>query len=220
MSNLYFRNETSPVTWKVTGVPIADFTWILWDDQALGPSTFAMNTVAGPVGDPPPMLQEQGGGTPGTYVWLSQPIHSVEITQDQTIFVGLLCCESNLLANATWDCRIYRVANDGEQISLVASPVSAPVEMDVCGGGGEVGSLTYNLTGGDITPTFFAPGDRIGVRIGLRDGNGVTMASGHTAYFRNQRHPIEDPGNSLLTFDPFITNPYPAQEPSGILRPW
>jgi len=128
------------------------------------------NTVTGPVTPPTAATQLTlaAGGTVVT--WVSDPVAA--FTMAGSITVNIRARESATQANATVVAEILRLGNDGSIISTPAVVGTAGTELTTSDA-----AKVYNKT---PTSTAFSAGDRIGVRIYIDDGSGVTMASART----------------------------------------
>lgn len=147
--------------------------------KAIGSSkvAYVKNTSAGTVTPPTSATQwtKTGGGTVCT--WLSQPL--VGLTISGTVTFNLWAFESASQANGTITAELYRCDSTGAIVSTIASATLARAEL-----GTTDPPAAANNWNPSVTSRTLSTGDRLGVRVFMDDGNGVTMASGRTLTMR------------------------------------
>ena len=132
--------------------------------------SYVKNTVAGPVTPPTTATQFTKVGA-GTVVTLaSNPLNAVTISSNVTF--NLRARESATSANATITAELLRLNNAGAIVSTIASVLLSRPELTTS-------DAASNWTVSP-TSTTLVEGDRLGVRVYIDDGSGVTMASGRT----------------------------------------
>lgn len=156
-----------------------------------GSTNYQKDTLTGTVTPPTTQTQFTRETTlDETVIWVSNPLSS-GVTISGTVTFNIWALESQTAANATITAELLRLNSSGNVQSVIADCLLNRTELTIS-------SAAQNWTR-TPTSTALSAGERLGLRVYIDDGNGVTMASGRTVTISINGPTASASGDSYVT---------------------
>lgn len=205
-SVMYLRNSQNTFTVGSDDLP----AFVLSTTRGNGTYMAFKNTMAGTITPPTLASQFTLDSTLNQKIsWVSYPLSA--ITLDTSVTFNIWASESHNQANGTITAELLRLDNSGAILSIIASVVLSRAELST--------SLAAQNWTVAIGSTPLNNGDRLGLRLYIDDGNGVTLDTGRSITMSYNGPTSGISGDSYVMLNQFITEQVPSPTPTPTAAP-